>query len=371
MKRKEKSGKLYTLEYFVPRTPRLFSSFYLIYLAYYNNIYIYIYMTLQKHNYILDGINHSIRCDNTSTMLLDKKGEPLINQKRMTKMNQLFKSFIRFAKMNDIKWICQGGTLLGAARDSKGFLYWDDDVDVIVFYKQSYDLLYSLINKETKDGYILEIADVGFIYHKKGCCDLWVDVWVYDQKPNDDRYRIAGPFVKKRATFILEFFWPKEYVYEDEMKNAIYSQFESYHARIPPNWKAVVERHFGNNALTHYIYNQASAHGHALAMENQFWEIITIERRQQIIDLLCSAPTTDIYNVKSVCQHKLNYMYTYGTWFTVFHGNYDKLNELVAHTINTDPLLNYTPEIIKKQISHPLIFSCSKDFGTLVDILTL
>lgn len=330
-------------------------------------------MTFTNHKYSLDCIEHSIRCDNKSTMLLDKKGEPLIDQRHMAKMNKLFKSFIRFVKMNAIKWICQGGTLLGAARDSKGFLYWDNDIDIIVFYKQSYDLLYSLINKETKDGYVLEVADVGFIYHKKGCDYPWVDVWVYEQKPNDDRYIIAGPFVNKRATFILDIFWPKEYVYECEMKNAIYSQFESYHARIPSNWKAVVERHFGDNALTHYIYNPANEQSHKMTMENKVWKCITIERRQQIIDLLCSAPstTTDIYNLKSVCQHKLNFIYTYGAWFSLFHGNYDKLNTLVAHAINTDPLLNYTPEIIKKQIIQPLLFSRSKELSILCEILTL
>ena len=209
----------------------------------------------KKYKYDICGVPHCITVADNSTLLLDDKGDLKIDKDYMSLMNQVFKSFIRFAKNNNIRWICQGGTLLGAARDSHGFLYFDNDIDVIVLYKQAFNTLYNLQDIETDDDYILQQSDIGFNYHKKGRVCPWVDIWVYEKRPNEDKYIIAGPIIRKKPIYALDFLWPKEFIYGREMRDQIEVPFESYTVNIPRNYIDVVKRHFSSDVLTRYVYD--------------------------------------------------------------------------------------------------------------------
>lgn len=60
----------------------------------------------------------------------------------------LLQEFARICQKHDIRWFAIGGTLLGAARH-KGFIPWDDDIDVIMF-RPDYEKFKSVVEDELK-----------------------------------------------------------------------------------------------------------------------------------------------------------------------------------------------------------------------------
>jgi len=76
----------------------------------------------------------------------------------------LFYEFDRVCRKYNIEYFASGGTLLGAIRH-KGFIPWDDDIDIMMFRDQ-YDKLCSVADKEFKHPYFFQIqrTDPGSLY---------------------------------------------------------------------------------------------------------------------------------------------------------------------------------------------------------------
>lgn len=60
----------------------------------------------------------------------------------------LINEFARICKKHNLRWFAYAGTLLGAARH-KGFIPWDDDIDVVMF-RPDYEKFKSIIEDELK-----------------------------------------------------------------------------------------------------------------------------------------------------------------------------------------------------------------------------
>lgn len=77
------------------------------------------------------------------------------------KLLEVFKYTIAFLEKHDIKYIVCGGTLLGAVRH-KGFIPWDDDIDLYL-YRDDYEKLKKLKEEIQNDGYYLQsLADENY-----------------------------------------------------------------------------------------------------------------------------------------------------------------------------------------------------------------
>ena len=66
----------------------------------------------------------------------------------------LINEFARLCKKHNLRWFAIGGTLLGAARH-KGFIPWDDDVDVAML-RPEYEKLRHIIAREVKPPFSVE-----------------------------------------------------------------------------------------------------------------------------------------------------------------------------------------------------------------------
>ena len=77
----------------------------------------------------------------------------------------LLKKVDRICRENNLTYWMDFGSLLGAVRH-KGYIPWDDDLDISML-REDYDRLLSLLDKElTQDGYHYSTGDIIRIFYK-------------------------------------------------------------------------------------------------------------------------------------------------------------------------------------------------------------
>lgn len=141
-------------------------------------------------------------------------------------------------RKNNIKYYLMFGTLLGAVRH-KGFIPWDDDIDVAMDRKNFLQLIdavrednhpyYKLMWLTEKADYDLplpKMIDTRTELIQAGrkselMLGIWVDVFILDDVPDDLR--------KQKKTL-------NTFAFAEEIWN--YSQYRFYSLRKKPNWRA-------------------------------------------------------------------------------------------------------------------------------------
>jgi lipopolysaccharide cholinephosphotransferase len=102
---------------------------------------------------------------------------------------ETFKAFAEICKENNIKYFAASGTLLGAIRH-KGFIPWDDDIDVFLL-REDYEKLLSLKEHLRDSDYrVADFHDDGYPYPFAKFYDSTKTFWEYKQFPF-----IIGPFI--------------------------------------------------------------------------------------------------------------------------------------------------------------------------------
>lgn len=100
-----------------------------------------------------------------------------------------FKAFDSFCRENGIRYFAAYGTLLGTIRH-KGFIPWDDDMDVYMI-RSEYDKFMALKQKLTTTNYMVsDYHDKGYPYSFAKFYDTTKTFWEYPQFPF-----VIGPFV--------------------------------------------------------------------------------------------------------------------------------------------------------------------------------
>ena len=84
--------------------------------------------------------------------------EPLMKKVWATELD-LIAAFDRICRKYNLKWYADGGTLLGAVRH-KGFIPWDDDVDILMMRKD-YDTFCEVAPEELNYPYEFQSAEEG------------------------------------------------------------------------------------------------------------------------------------------------------------------------------------------------------------------
>ena len=138
-----------------------------------------------------------------------KKKYLTLRQIQMEELD-ILKYTIKFLEKNKINYYLFGGTLLGAVRH-KGFIPWDDDIDIAI-KRSEYDKLVNILSEnkyissnihaegyELRNGYypFLKIVNENIIIEEKVKVDkhLWIDIFPLDNCPSD--YEQAKQFLKR------------------------------------------------------------------------------------------------------------------------------------------------------------------------------
>ena len=109
--------------------------------------------------------------------------ENIANSEIKKELLSLLKIFHNICLENDIKYSLHGGTLLGAIRH-KGFIPWDDDLDVTLSREEYNKLVETMKNYKLPEDISFEISSIDamsrFISRKKDAPHAWIDILIYD-----------------------------------------------------------------------------------------------------------------------------------------------------------------------------------------------
>lgn len=206
-----------------------------------------------------------------------------MEQEKLNKLHQIeieiLDEIVRVCDKYNIEYCLVGGTLLGAVRH-KGFIPWDDDLD-IGMPRKDYENFLKVAKKELQEGYALDwyttnknywlpfckVRKKGTIYREqaqenyKGDCAIWVDIFPLDNsskevsKLQNLKYRIS-----ERIKGILSF---KNGVVFEETKGTkkVLKQLFAFFPSVWYNtmWKQVLT--FKNNDKNKYFVNIGSQYG--------------------------------------------------------------------------------------------------------------
>lgn len=104
------------------------------------------------------------------------------------KLLELMISFDRFCREHDICYTLHGGTMLGAVRE-KGFIPWDDDMD-IAMTRAEFEKLEGALTDDS--GYHV-VGNIKKQFRQIGENNYWVDIFICDhisQKPSEQKLKL-------------------------------------------------------------------------------------------------------------------------------------------------------------------------------------
>lgn len=184
-------------------------------------------------------------------------------QKRML---EILEEIDRICKANNIKYILDGGTMLGAIRH-EGFIPWDNDLDIAMLRKD-YELFIAACNdqlstrfflqtNQTEKNYPLNFAKMTMndtVYKSKLFKDMNIHHGIYiDIFPIDNIYRPLKAIHCRISTIINSIRWCKLGLYDNKMKSIIYKPFTILPIETINRISEIIMQLFVNHK-TKYVY---------------------------------------------------------------------------------------------------------------------
>ena len=163
----------------------------------------------------------------------------------------LIAEFARVCEKHNIKWYMDGGTLLGAVRH-KGFIPWDDDVDVILM-RDDYEKLLKIADEEFKYPYYFNTKHFEAKLHNETTTmiewfsnslmkagvklnfsqGIFIDIFPLDNLPNDKEkasklLREAAKYGKRYEKFLKwsDYYIPSQVWWKRPIKDVLYRWFK-------------------------------------------------------------------------------------------------------------------------------------------------
>lgn len=118
---------------------------------------------------------------------------------------RILQDFMKFCEEHNLRYFIAGGALIGVMRH-KGFIPWDDDIDVsmprpdydkFVSLKENFPNGYSLTNHETDKSwqfnfsqFVDDTSEIILHFNEKPRhCKVWIDIFPLDGTPNNPLHR--------------------------------------------------------------------------------------------------------------------------------------------------------------------------------------
>ncbi len=161
---------------------------------------------------------------------------------------EIAKEFKRICEENGIRYFLDGGTLLGAVRH-KGFIPWDDDLDIGML-REDYEKFLEIAPKVMDKKYFLQtpysdnyyglffskIRKLGTSYIEKSSeqskahNEIWIDIFPYDTYPDNENDRKK---LKKRIMFYRRVLYVKSRIRPWVIKNKFIDKLICFIGYLP------------------------------------------------------------------------------------------------------------------------------------------
>ena len=168
---------------------------------------------------------------------IDLKKYVVLKQKDVNLLYDITKKTIDILDKHGVEYWATDGTLLGIMR-SKGFIPWDDDVDIAIDIKDKQKLR---TLKDVFDNAGLELVGVGqYMKVKTSNKDVWIDIFILKNGKWPQQHYSDICFLNKNELYPIQ----KKKGTFGKLKMNIPNKSEQYLNRIFKDWKDVA-----------YIYN--------------------------------------------------------------------------------------------------------------------
>lgn len=164
------------------------------------------------------------------------------------KMNQLLDLVHQILTENNIPYWITCGTLLGCIRH-KGFIPWDDDIDINVELEYV-DRLVKVLTGFAQEGYVLCTARGGYKFcYNNFACYPFVDIIMVN---NDNGvFRLCYPLDKNGlCTYEVGNQWPDECFAKNDVNPLVKKKFEDFEVYVPNQHIKLLQHIYGDDCLS-------------------------------------------------------------------------------------------------------------------------